>query len=439
MSHLHRAARLGALDEVAVCLARGEDGNAMSVHHYSPLMLAAREGHLPVVRLLLDAGANVRLVHPDGRTALHFAAGGGHLNIVQALLAHGAPVNGLTADWCSPAILAARADAGVVVALLEAAGADLTLEDSQGRTADDWLAEGEVRSRCDRTTSEWFEAQHRATDRDDTLVRALMAGGLSADEYAAQHGRHILVWKYGGCRFDDRRVEQWAGRVAEMLRAPALLAEYEERFLQGGDLEDARKLRARRERQAVQRLRRRELTVRKGEADPEMTLAALTDLLRRCDSAGIPLWLDGGWGVDALLHEQTRRHRDVDLVVTIPDVPRLEAVLTGRGFTVREGSPPHSFVLADGAGLEVDVHAVTFDAEGNGVYRMQNGAEWIYPAEGFEGQGYVGALRVRCLSPAVQIFCHAHGYVPVEKDFRDMALLAGRFGLGLPPQLRKPE
>lgn len=436
MSHLHRAARLGTLDEVAVCLARGENVNARSVHHYSPLMLAARGGHLPVVLLLLDAGANVRLVHPDGRTALHFAAEGGHLNIVQTLLVHGAPVNGLTADGCSPAILAARADAGAVVSLLKSAGANLALEDRQGRTVRDWLAEDGVRRCCDCTTSEWFAAHRQATDHDGTVIRGLMADGLSADEYAARHGRHILVWKYGGYRFDDRSVEQWAGRVAEVLFTPELLAQCEERFLHGPDLEDARKLRRRRERQAARR--RRNLAVRESEADPEMTLAALTDLLRRCEAAGIPLWLDGGWGVDALLREQTRRHRDVDVILSLPDVPRLEAVLAGRGFTVREGTPPHSFVLADGAGLEVDVHAVTFDAEGNGAYRMQNGAEWIYPAAGFGGQGYVGAHRVRCLSPEVQILCHAHGYVPIEKDFRDMALLAGRFGLGLPPKLRKP-
>ena len=46
-------------------------------------------------------------------------------------------------------------------------------------------------------------------------------------------------------------------------------------------------------------------------------------------------------------------------------------------------------------------------------------------------------MSVRCLSPATQVLCHAHGYVPTEKDFRDMELLAERFGVELPQQLRR--
>ncbi len=173
------------------------------------------------------------------------------------------------------------------------------------------------------------------------------------------------------------------------------------------------------------------------ETKPEMTSSALVELLQLFESAVIPVWLDGGWGVDALLQTQTRMHKDVDIVLPVADVPKLQERLAMTGFAIREGKPPHSFVLGNGAGLEVDVHAVTFDDEGNGVYRMQNGEDWLYPAEGFSGRGLVGGMRVRCLSPATQVLCHAHGYVPVEKDFCDMERLAERFGVELPPQLRR--
>ena len=168
-----------------------------------------------------------------------------------------------------------------------------------------------------------------------------------------------------------------------------------------------------------------------------MIVTALLELLHLFERAAIPVWLDGGWGVDALLQTQTRPHKDVDIVLPVADVPKLSALLAARGFAVREGKPPHSFVLADGAGLEVDVHAVTFDGAGNGVYRMQSGEDWVYPAEGFCGRGLVEGVTVRCLSPAAQVLGHAHGYVAVEKDFRDMELLAERFGVELPPQLRR--
>ncbi len=41
------------------------------------------------------------------------------------------------------------------------------------------------------------------------------------------------------------------------------------------------------------------------EAKSEMTSSALVELLRSIESAAIPVWLDGGWGVDALLEIQT--------------------------------------------------------------------------------------------------------------------------------------
>jgi len=55
--------------------------------------------------------------------------------------------------------------------------------------------------------------------------------------------------------------------------------------------------------------------------DKEMTSSALIDLLRLIEDAGISVWLDGGWGVDALLERQTRPHKDVDIILCRSDVP----------------------------------------------------------------------------------------------------------------------
>jgi len=171
--------------------------------------------------------------------------------------------------------------------------------------------------------------------------------------------------------------------------------------------------------------------------EPIMTSTDLVDLLHQLSEASIEVWLDGGWGVDALLKRQTRQHRDVDIIVRVTDVPQLQEILERKEFAVKEGLPPNSFVLADGSGLEVDVHAVVFDESGNGVYRMQNGEDWIYPAEGFGGQGEVDGIKAHCLSPTTQVLCHAHGYSLIEKDFRDMELLQEQFGVELPPQLNR--
>ncbi len=165
-----------------------------------------------------------------------------------------------------------------------------------------------------------------------------------------------------------------------------------------------------------------------------MNAADVVRIVRLLEDSSIRVWLDGGWGVDALLGEQTRPHKDLDLVVALSDVPRMEALLAKRGFQRVSGAPPKSFALADGAGRAIDVHPVTWDEHSNGIYRLENGQDWVYPASGFAGTGSVLGEHVRCLSAEVQMFlCHA-GYALSEKDLREMAALHERFGVELPPR-----
>src|SRR5260221_13746165 len=56
----------------------------------------------------------------------------------------------------------------------------------------------------------------------------------------------------------------------------------------------------------------------------EQHLVRLLDLFA---GRGIHVWLEGGWGVDALLGEQIREHDDVDLVVDVADLPQLSELL----------------------------------------------------------------------------------------------------------------
>lgn len=66
------------------------------------------------------------------------------------------------------------------------------------------------------------------------------------------------------------------------------------------------------------------------EIRPEMTSLALVDLLQLFESSGFEVWLDGGWAVDAVLGEQTRPHKDVDIILRVADLPRLCATFEGQ-------------------------------------------------------------------------------------------------------------
>lgn len=166
-----------------------------------------------------------------------------------------------------------------------------------------------------------------------------------------------------------------------------------------------------------------------------MSADAVVEVLAMLEKASVQIWLDGGWGVDALLGEQTRDHTDLDVILSLTDVPRLQEVLHPIGFEVKAGGSAAHFILADEQGREIDVHPIEFDQRGYGSFELPDGRRWPFPPAAFAGQGRVGGLQVRCLSADAQVQCHGQGYQPTEKDLRDMERLQERFGVVLPISL----
>jgi lincosamide nucleotidyltransferase A/C/D/E len=161
-----------------------------------------------------------------------------------------------------------------------------------------------------------------------------------------------------------------------------------------------------------------------------LTATAVLEFLALMEASSIGVCLDGGWGVDALLGEQTREHGDLDIILNVEDLPRLAAVT--RSYPRKPGGTDTNFVLEMGPGNEVDVHAIPFDERGFGVFALPDGREWPFPPAAFQGRGTIQGKAVRCLSPDAQVQCHGQGYPPDEDDLRDMKLLQDRFGVVLP-------
>jgi lincosamide nucleotidyltransferase A/C/D/E len=165
----------------------------------------------------------------------------------------------------------------------------------------------------------------------------------------------------------------------------------------------------------------------------EVTAEDAVDILDTLEAAGIDAWLDGGWAVDAVVGEQSRAHKDLDLIVRVSDAAAMLVALAGDEFVFDHGVLDSNFVVRDTRGREIDVHPVRFDSDGNGIYRMENGDDWVFPAEGFQGRGRIAGREVMALTPDVQMLCHATGYMPDETDFADMRLLHTRLGTPLLP------
>ena len=86
------------------------------------------------------------------------------------------------------------------------------------------------------------------------------------------------------------------------------------------------------------------------------------DTLSALEAAGVIVWLDGGWGIDALVREQTRPHDDLDLVLALHQLEAAWQALAVRGFTVVADEMPTRCVMRDDAGHKIDFHLVTLVA-----------------------------------------------------------------------------
>jgi lincosamide nucleotidyltransferase A/C/D/E len=163
-----------------------------------------------------------------------------------------------------------------------------------------------------------------------------------------------------------------------------------------------------------------------------MTKADVVEVLDWLGEGEVPVWLDGGWGVDALIGEQTREHNDLDVIVQDDHVSRLFDVLHEHGFRPSPGVQG-GVVLRDERGRVVDVHPVRFDDRANGHLESEDLGPFEHPAAAFAAAGNIACRRVACLSAEAQMTNHAWGDAPRDTDFHDMRLLNARLGTALLP------
>jgi lincosamide nucleotidyltransferase A/C/D/E len=152
---------------------------------------------------------------------------------------------------------------------------------------------------------------------------------------------------------------------------------------------------------------------------------AVLALLRR---AGTDVWIGGGWGIDALVGEETRDHRDLDLMHRHEQEPAVLAALAAAGFVQTLDWRPVRFVLARPDGCELDLHPLHFAADGSARQAsLDPQRPFFYPADAFV-TGTVAGEPVPCLSAGQQVHFH-QGYEPAARDLHDMAQLRRVFGI----------
>jgi lincosamide nucleotidyltransferase A/C/D/E len=162
---------------------------------------------------------------------------------------------------------------------------------------------------------------------------------------------------------------------------------------------------------------------------PEMTVHDVIEIVQLFDRHQIEFYVDGGWGVDALLRKQTRPHTDLDIAIQHKDSPQVRTLLEARGYSDvhRANSSDFNFVLGDNHRHQIDIHTYTFDAAGNRIYGIP------YPLESLAGTGSVDGYSVKCISPEWVVKFHT-AYQFDEEDYRDVKAICQHFKIEMPPE-----
>ena len=163
-----------------------------------------------------------------------------------------------------------------------------------------------------------------------------------------------------------------------------------------------------------------------------MQPSTVMSLCHTFEAAGLAFWVDGGWGVDALLGEQTRPHSDLDLAVHFADIALFHRALEPLGYRRLDRPEDRVWnpVLQHPTDGSVDLHGFVLDASGNGVLGEPS-ENAMYPAGALGGVGKLGDVAVRCIA-APFVLQFRNGFEPRAVDYHDVAALCARFGLERP-------
>jgi lincosamide nucleotidyltransferase A/C/D/E len=170
-------------------------------------------------------------------------------------------------------------------------------------------------------------------------------------------------------------------------------------------------------------------------------------LYQLLENHGIQTWLTGGWGIDALLGEHTRPHKDLDILMLADDVLRMNDLLAEDGYSLKEYWSENQFtedawgnriasgyVLWDTAEHELDVHAFRFDPHGFAVPAWDVEEGFVLTSHDLSGVGTIQGMRVRCQSAENQMLCHS-GYAIPPHQWPDLEALHDKLGVEFPDSI----
>jgi len=161
--------------------------------------------------------------------------------------------------------------------------------------------------------------------------------------------------------------------------------------------------------------------------------ADAVEIISYAEDNGIDIWLDGGWGVDALLEMETRAHNDIDLFVEGINSEKFIDIIKERGSVeIKEAYTTSSHtVWKDAKNRIIDLHIFDYNEQGNLIFEGDT-----YPSSVFSGIGKIGDKVVKCINAEDQVLFHL-GYEHDDNDAHDVRLLCERFNIPIPNEYKE--
>lgn len=141
-------------------------------------------------------------------------------------------------------------------------------------------------------------------------------------------------------------------------------------------------------------------------------------VLNLMDSLNIRYWLDGGWGVDVLVGEQTREHRDIDIDFDSGHTDELIKLLTARGYLIATDWLPVRIELYHPDRSYLDLHPFLLSDDGWAKQSNLEGGWYEFEPDFFGSAEFLGR-KIPCISPKGQKIFHT-GYELREVDKHDI-------------------
>ena len=137
--------------------------------------------------------------------------------------------------------------------------------------------------------------------------------------------------------------------------------------------------------------------------DKMVNITDVKQILQFAIDAEIKVFLDGGWGVDALLGYQSRAHNDIDIFVEKNDYQNFIEIMKANGFyeIKMEYTTLNHTVWEDLKNRIIDLHCFEYTDEGEILYDGD-----CFPVETFSGKGRIEEIEVSCIEPYSQVMFH---------------------------------